>query len=489
MSALDGPLGATATGGTVELTGPGLAVRTRTASSVLGQVGLASVLLGAVLLSLAAVRTNSLLPESIRGLTESVGGRVSVTLQSASLAGPLAHLSIHLRAGELLGALGLMFIGYVLAVRNAERLSPRAVLATIAGSVAIVLLAPPLFSTDLFSYQEYARMFFGLHVNPYTHTSQVLGNLPGSSDPLVPYIGDKWINTPTVYGPLFTLISGLFAKTSTTASIAFSAYAYKAIAGLSCAGIIYLTWKSAKLRGLNPVRGAALVGLNPLVVLYGIGGGHNDLLMMVFSSAGIWALLARHERSSGALTVAAAAIKLTGGIFLPFALVSYPGLGSGPRRRQVLFGAAVATIVTIGVGIAVFGTGLTNMIHTLSTVQGEGGWQSVPGFLYTALHAQSASHLISTLFGIAFVLICCRLLWRVWRNQLDWLDGAAWASFWLLMATSSILPWYITWMLVPVALCTNRKLWTLALWFSAWVMLTTMIAYLPHSPVILGFQT
>ena len=489
MSALDGPLGVSATGGTVDLKTPAAAGKTGVASSVVGQLGLVSVLLSAVLLSLAAVKTNVLLPETIRGLTEVVNGKTLVTPLTASVAGPLASLGFHLRAGEVIAALALMFGGYVLAVRHADRLSPRMVLATIGGFVLIVLLAPPLLSTDLFSYQEYARMFFGLHVNPYTHTSAVLGNLPGSSDPLVPYIGAKWINTPTVYGPLFTLISGLFANTSSTAHIAFSAYAYKVIAGLSCFGIIYMMWKASRLRGLNPVRGAALFGLNPLVVLYGIGGGHNDLLMMVFSTAGIWALLSRHERSSGALTVAAAAIKLTGGIFLPFALLANPGLGAGPRRRKVLLGAAMAVVVTIGVGIAVFGTQLTNMFHTLSTVQGEGGWQSVPGFFFTALDWRSASHLISVAFGLVFVLICCRLLWRVSRNELDWLDGAAWATFWLLMATSSILPWYITWMLVPVALCTNRKLWTLAIWFSGWVLLTTMVAYLPHSPVILGFQT
>jgi hypothetical protein len=488
MSTVDSPLGAAAGGGTVDLKTPAVEQKaTRAASSVLGQVGLASVLLSAVLLSLAAVKTNLLLPETIRGLTEVVHGKVIVTPQSATLAGPLASLGFHLHAGEVIAALTLMFIGYVLAVRHAERLSPKLVLGTIGGFVLIVLLAPPLLSTDLFSYQEYARMFFGLHVNPYTHDSAVLAGLPG--DPLYPYIGAKWINTPTVYGPLFTLISGLFANTSTTEHIAFSAYAYKAIAAVSCFGIVYMMWKASKLRGLNPVRGAALFGLNPLVVLYGIGGGHNDLLMMVFSTAGIWALLARHERSSGALTVAAAAIKLTGGIFLPFALVGNPGLGAGPRRRKVLLGAAMAMVVTIGVGIAVFGTQLANMFHTLSTVQGEGGWQSVPGFFFTALDWKHASHLISVGFGLIFVLICCRLLWRVWKNELDWLDGAAWATFWLLMATSSILPWYITWMLVPVALCTNRKLWTLAIWFSGWVLLTTMVAYLPHSPVILGFQT
>jgi hypothetical protein len=380
-----------------------------------------------------------------------------------------------------------MFIGYVLCVRHADRLSPRLVLTGIGAFLVVVVLAPALFSTDLFSYQEYARMFFGLGVNPYTHSSQVLDVSPQFQDPLYHYIGAKWISTPSVYGPLFTLVSGIFARTSSQTAIAVSAYGFKVIAGLSCAGILVLLWKSARLRGLNPTRAVALFGLNPLVILYGVGGGHNDLLMMLLSTAGIWALLSRHDRSSGALTVAAAAIKLTGGLMLPFVLVAHHGLGSPPRRRRALAGAAIATMLTLGVGIAVFGGGLTHMLNTLSQVQGEGGSASVPGFLYTALHWHTASHVVSLLFGVAFAGICVRLLWRVWRNQLDWLDGAAWASFWLLVATSTIMPWYFSWLVVPVALCTRRRLWTATLCFTGWVQLTTMLLYLPHAPGFLSF--
>jgi hypothetical protein len=111
----------------------------------------------------------------------------------------------------------------------------------------------------------------------------------------------------------------------------------------------------------------------------------------------------------------------------------------------------------------------------------------VPGFFSTALQWETASHVISLVFGLAFVVICSRLLWRVWHGKLDWLDGAAWATFWLLMATSQITPWYVTWLLVPVALCTKRRLWTAAIWFTGWVQLSTMVAYLPHAPNILGF--
>jgi alpha-1,6-mannosyltransferase len=247
-----------------------------------------------------------------------------------------------------------------------------------------------------------------------------------------------------------------------------------------------MVWKAAKLRGVNPVRGAVLVGLNPLVVLYGVGGGHNDLLMMLLATGGIWALLARRERASGALIVLAAAVKLTGGVFLPFALIADSGREAGGRRRRVAFGAAVAAILCLGVGIAVFGSGLSQMINTLSTVQGLGGWSSVPGFFSAALDWETASHAISLLFGAGFSVVCVRLLWRVYRGRLDWVDGAAWATFFLLVATSSILPWYITWLLVPVALCTNRRLLTATLWFTGWIQLTTMMSYLPHAPHIFG---
>jgi hypothetical protein len=470
VSTIDGPLGSAASG-SLDLKHPARASGAAISGSGLGQLGLASVVLSGVLLSLAASKTDTLLAQNIQPAL-------------APFSGPLASLGFHLRTGEILAALTLMFIGYALSVRHAEDLSPRLVIGAIGVFVTVVLLAPPLFSTDLFSYQEYARIFFGLHLNPYTHDSRVLELGPQYSDPIYHYIGAKWIHTPTVYGPIFTLISGLFAKTSSTDAIAFSAFAYKTIAALCCAGIIAMIWKTARLRGVNPVRGAALFGLNPLVVLYGIGGGHNDLLMLVFSTGGIWALLSRHERSSGVLAIVAAGVKLTGGLVLPFALVANPGPGARTGRRRVLFGAAVAAIITVGVGISIFGTGMTNMFHTLSQVQGEGGWQSVPGFLSNALHWQTASHIISLLFAMVFAVICCRLLWRVWNGQLDWLDGAAWATFWLLMATSSILPWYVSWLLVPVALCTNRRLWSAAIWFTGWVQLTTMVAYLPHAPSI-----
>ena len=73
-------------------------------------------------------------------------------------------------------------------------------------------------------------------------------------------------------------------------------------------------WRCARLRGIDPVRAVALVGLNPLLIVYGVGGGHNDLLMLLAVAGSRLRRpgLAR-ERLGGALTMLAIAIKLTGG--------------------------------------------------------------------------------------------------------------------------------------------------------------------------------
>ncbi len=446
-------------------------LRPATISSRFGLAGLIGVVATAVLVCVAAPSTLDLLPES-----------ASALYPGAHLAGLFGVTGLRLHAGELMALLALMFAAYVIAVRNAENLSPRAVLTAVLAFIAIVSVAPPLFSTDVFSYQAYARMFVEYGSNPYTHGPSVLYLPSGFSDSVYSYIGAKWYNTPSVYGPLFTLFSGLFAKVG----VATSAFAFKWIAAACCMLTVWLLWQTSRLRGLNPVRSVALFGLNPLVILYGIGGGHNDMLMVALTTAGIYFLLSHRERAGGATIALGAAIKLTGGLMFPFALASGTGLGGGSRRKAVLIGAVIASIVVAAIGFGVFGTGLLRMPFTLDRVQGEGAWQSVPGFITTVLRLKELGHVVGLLLGVTFIAITARLLWRVWKGQLDWLDGLAWSTFTILLTTSSLLPWYVTWLIPPVALCTTRKLWNVTLWFTGWVLFTTALAYVPHGVAFLG---
>jgi len=460
---IKGPLGATPDTGAFELRSPARARRILVGSR-LGLAGLIGVLLTGLVVCVAAAHTNSLLPESVRPVP-------------SWMAGAFGGWDLRLNTGELITVLSLMFVSYVFAVRAADRLSPRAVLMTIAALNALVLLAPPLLSTDVFSYQAYARMWDIYNANPYLTGPHVI-----ALDPLYPYIGAKWWDTPTAYGPLFTLLSAPLA----TVSIAASALAFKATAALASLITVALIWHACRLRGLDSVRGVALFGLNPLVVLYGVGGGHNDLLMLVLTTAGVYALLARRERTSGAMIALGAGIKLTGGLLLPFALASGVELGATKRRRAILTGAAVTAAAVGGAGVAAFGLGPLHLLGTLQKIQSEGDWHSIPGFISTRLGMGAIGTVAGIVLGAVFLVVLGWLLRRVWRGEMDWIDGAAWATLAMLVTASSLLPWYVAWLMPLVALCTDRRLWRAALWLTGIVLFITMLGYVPHGVSFLG---
>jgi alpha-1,6-mannosyltransferase len=464
----DGPLGATPRSGAFELRSPSTAARIR-ARARLGYIGLGGMVATCLIMCVSAPATDNLLPESVRPLPK-------------FLAGPFGLGGPRLGTGVLMFLLATMFGCYVLVVRAADRIAPRHVLMVIAALLALVMLAPPLLSTDVFSYQAYGRMWTEYGANPYLNTPHVLFLGPLFSDPLYTYIGAKWVNTPTSYGPLFTLLSGPLANLSPNehVAIAANALAYKAIAAFSCLGIIALLWNAARMRGLDPIRGVALFGLNPLVVLYGVGGGHNDLLMLLLTTAGVYALLAHRERASGALIAVGAGIKLTGLLLLPFALASGVELGARKRQRSIWIGFAIASAAIAAVGFAVFGGGQLELFSTLRKVQQEGDWHSVPGFMNLGLGLGTLSRITGALLAIVFVFVFVSLLRRVWRRDMDWIDGAAWATLAMLITASSLLPWYVAWLLPLVALGTDRRLWRYALIFTGWMQFITMLGYIPH---------
>ena len=265
-----------------------------------------------------------------------------------------------------------MFCAYAVAVSAAAHLSPRLVIGAIVALNVLVLLGPPLISTDVFSYQAYARMGAIYGINPYLHGPYAI-NL----DHVFPYVGAKWSNTPNAYGPLFTVFSYAFAKLS----IATSVYVYKAIAGAAALGLVAVVWRCAGQLRTNQVRAVALVGLNPLLIVYGVGGGHNDLLMLLAVTGALYALVCGRERLGGTLGVVAAGIKLTGGLMLPFAIAA-EGPHRGHRRRRDLLLAIAASIAAIAaLNFAVFGSGGFHLLGTLSQGQKEGSWNSIPGFI------------------------------------------------------------------------------------------------------------
>lgn len=424
----------------------------------LAQIGLIGTVLTGLLISVAAAQTDTLMPQQM--LLEALGW----------IAGPFRYVSFRLSTGETMATLGLMFGFYVLAMKYARLISARAAIGAIVALNLIVLLGPPLFSTDVFSYEAYARMFTIDGVNPYLHGPYSIS----LAQPLYSLVGAKWWGTPSAYGPLFTAVSGVLAYTS----LAISTYVFKLLAALATLGTVAIVWRSARLRGVDPVRGAVLFGLNPLVVLYGVGGGHNDLLMLLPLVAGIHAVLRSQDRKAGAMIVAAAGIKLTGALVAPFAFLA-PEMAGG-RRRQALIGAGVAAAAILAISFGLFGTGPLHLPAILDTIQSQGDWHSIPGFISTAMLLPGIAHVVSLVLVVAFVGCFAWLLRRVWLGQLDWLEGAAWSTVAILVCAGSLLPWYVAWLLPLVALCDNPRLVRVSFWLTGVIMFITILGYFPN---------
>jgi alpha-1,6-mannosyltransferase len=373
--------------------------------------------------------------------------------------------------------IAVMFASYMLTVAAAGRLSPLAVLGTIAALNALMLLAPPLFSTDVFSYQFYGRIGATYHANPY-----LAGPVALHLDPLYWYIGQRWIYAPTVYGPLFTALSGLLAPLGIPANV----FAYKAIAAVSSLAIVALVWNGARLRDVDPVKATALVGLNPLIVVYGVGGGHNDLLMLVPLLAGAVLLLQRRGRLGAGSIVVASAIKVTAGLLLPFALAGARGQLFRTRRRDLLIGAGIAGALVAALAVALFGTGPLHLPATIEQVQSKGTWQSIPNFIGTRLGLGTVGHPVALSLGLLFAVALGWLVWRVWRGELDWIAGAGWAAVALLVTAASLLPWYVAWLMPLAALGRDRRLWMVSILLTGVIGCFQLLAYIPHGSAVLG---
>jgi hypothetical protein len=358
----------------------------------------------------------------------------------------------------------LCFTGaYAALLVLARRISadPRAARWSIAlvGTLSLVVCAGPiLFSTDVFSYIAYARMGVLHGFDPYVH-----GPIRIEGDPIFKYVGEDWLKVATAYGPLYTLLSYPLALLGLKGAV----WGAKVEALVACAGTLALTWRCARARGYDPAVALVAIGANPLWVLYGLGGAHNDMIMTFFMMAAV-ALMVSEESSAslgssphrrlpgnreawaGASVVAAGMVKATGAVLLPFMLLA--------RRDWRTLAGAVGGLVAIAVvSYPVFGLHGLDVISALNRDAALVSTDSFPNEIAHLLGKPGVFPADHTLLKVALVVIVLHLMWRTWRGY-DWVSASGWTLLAIAVTSTWLLAWYTLWALPLAMVARDRRL-------------------------------
>ncbi|HEY3775267.1 MAG TPA: glycosyltransferase family 87 protein [Solirubrobacteraceae bacterium] len=382
-------------------------------------------------------------------------------------AGPLAWLGPDIHLGGLIALFTIMCVCYATLVRLGSQLPARAIVVGVVLLHLVMALAPPLMSTDVFSYGAYGRMDALYKINPYVN-----GPYSIRYDSYFPFIGAKWVSTPTAYGPLFTGISALMGHLHLKAATLI----YKLLTVVCSLIAIGGVAKAAQRLGRDVAQATLFIGLNPVLIIYAVGGSHNDMLMMAALCWSVAALVAHRARTAGGLLMTAVAVKLTAGVLLPFALAARRGPAGrtrlGGHQWRLLGGVA---FVLLGVGIIstiLFGSGPLHLLSTLEVIQSNGGRQSVPGFISWGLGLGWLSHGVVIGLQAIEVITFVALIVAVRRHRIDWVTATGWAVVALLVTSTFLLPWYVVWLLPFAALTDSRSLRIAALALTAIAMTT-----------------
>ena len=310
----------------------------------------------------------------------------------------------------------------------------------------IVFAGPILLSTDVFSYIAYARMGVEHGLNPYLHGPSAI-----ASDPVYQYVGHDWKHVATAYGPLYTLLSYPLAPLGLRGAL----WAMKLEALLASAGTLALIWRCARARRLDPVLAIVVVGANPLYVVYGLGGAHNDLLMLLLMMAAVSLTLVGRpspgrDAAAAACVVAGALVKATVAALLPFMILAQ-------RRLAPILGALAALLLGLLIGYAAFGAHGIDVVAALNRDAAFVSTDSFPTEIAHLFGKPGVFPIDHDLLKAALVLIALHLMWRTWRGY-DWVTAAGWTLLAISVTSTWLLAWYILWPLPLAVIARDRRL-------------------------------
>ncbi len=348
-----------------------------------------------------------------------------------------------------------------------------------------ILLAPPLFSRDLYSYAGQGEMV-AHSINPYLYGTGVLGSTPYSILP-----GPVWANTPSPYGPSFLWLDGFFTKISHHQVLATLVL----LRLLAVVGLALALWALpilARSAGRDPGHAVALGLGSPLILGTLAGGGHNDALMIGLLLAGLAAAKRYGPVPGIVLCSLGAGVKATALLGVVFIGWNWVGADATAWVRARRTGLALGIAgLTLGVQSLVTGIGW-GWLHTVTaegkSVTGVTPVDSTARILTNVAHLLGVGIQVSTTRGIvgalgllAAAVVTGVMLWRSPTLGLEWTLGVSLLALALLGPV--LWAWYATWGLMVLAPVAGARTYRVIVALSAWEALVGATA------VVLVFST
>jgi alpha-1,6-mannosyltransferase len=387
--------------------------------------------------------------------------------------GDPAHLAFYLGLAAMTAA--WLVLGRRLLAHDPE-VTVRRLRRFVLGSATPFLFAAP-FGRDLWAYAAQGNVV-GHGLDPYTHGPVAA---PGA---FTDEVSSRWLNSPAPYGPLWLRLSQLATWLSrhhpTVSALLLRLPAFAAL--LLC---LWALPRLAERLGARPAPAVWLGLASPLTIVLGVGGGHNDLVMIALALAGL-AVASQPGMSSLALGAAlvgvAVMIKSPAVIAVAFAVPVWLHANSAPcTPRRVLTACGVALVgsaISVGVITAASGLG-TGWTHQVNSDAQWVSWLSLPSaaaMIGRLIASGSTAHLgeldhamrVSRNVGEVLAVALLIALWLAAvsragtpaRRTAGYLAAAFGTAA---LFAPSVQPWYYSWGLVFAGLVTLRRPVLLAL--------------------------
>ena len=373
---------------------------------------------------------------------------------------------------------GLFAWAWILLGREvlANRVGGRAVLATAAVWLLPMLVTPPLFTRDPYSYlAQGALPLFGF--DPYAVGPEAL------SGALADNVHYFWTGTPAPYGPVFIMLAkGIAAVAGENMILGVILMRLAVLPGLVLL-VAALPGLVGHLGGRIPVA-LWLTVASPMFVIHLVGGVHNDLLLVGLVAAGSLLVLERRPVAGIAVVTFAMAIKATAGLVLPFLVLIWAARMHGPRWMRIVKAAAAGAGVSVLVFavcsvIAGVGLGWLPALYAPSMIVNWLSWPTGAGLIVHWLAnllfdvPYTAFIVVTRAIGAILLVVFAYRQWMASRDgHPDALRRAGLVLFAAAVLAPATLPWYFSWCLALLAMVPWSRVWlAVAAFTSIWLIL------------------